>query len=176
MWPCQVDTITAHRQFLALMLVCNDPQGRVVIITLMATLTGFVLAVVLLVNVVPTRRLTRLDLLPAGRPDRIRVVCRYTSRIHAIGALHAIWVQHGRHEIDGRLHLDLTVDGVRRHVPSWAGLVAPDLADDLARRLAHSAVDVVVALSHHALCRSGHRNSAWIDAVANIRSSACQSG
>src|SRR5437762_12281605 len=145
MWPCQVDTITAHRQFLALMLVCNDPQGRVVIITLMATLTGFVLAVVLLVNVVPTRRLTRLDLLPAGRPDRIRVVCRYTSRIHAIGALHAIWVQHGRHEIDGRLHLDLTVDGVRRHVPSWAGLVAPDLADDLARRLAHSAVDVVVA-------------------------------
>jgi hypothetical protein len=54
-------------------------------------------------------------------------------------------VQHARHESDGRLHLDLTINGVRRHVPSWAGLVAPDLADDLARRLAHSAVDVVVA-------------------------------
>ena len=40
---------------------------------------------------------------------------------------------------------DLTVDGVRRHVPSWAGVVTPELTEDLIRRLAHTAVDVVVA-------------------------------
>jgi len=125
------------------MFLCNDREGRVVIVVLTAALTGFVLAVALLVNVVPTRRLTRLDLLPADRPDQIRVVCRYTSQISPIGAVHAIWVRHGRHKIDGSLHLDLTVDGVRRHVPSWAGVVTPALTEDLIRRLAHTAVDVV---------------------------------
>jgi hypothetical protein len=128
--------------FLALLLLCNDTEGRVVVGGLIAALTGFVLAVVLLFNVLPTRRLTRLDLLPADRPDRIRIVRRYRDVIHPIGALHALLVRRGDRRLDGHLHLDLTVDGVRRHVRSWAGPVPPDLVADLTRRLAHTTVDV----------------------------------
>ncbi|MCW6006274.1 hypothetical protein K1W54_17075 [Micromonospora sp. CPCC 205371] len=74
-------------------------------------LLGFVAAAVL-----PTRSPTRIDVYPLGRPEWLRVRCRYTRRVYPISTLRGVWVRHGVAPGDGTrliLAIDRGALGVR---------------------------------------------------------------